>query len=664
MPIRVPVVSTESDFNKSFSKKYNAEDELKQEIEESFAKTAVVYPLKSLLNGARNLSSSSDLNRLPSKVRKFVEQHAKICQPDKIHICDGSDNENDSLIKLMLKDGMIEPLPKYENCYLAKTDPADVARVESKTVISTKSKRDTIPTPANGAKGQLGNWISPDDLQLALSERFPGCMTGRTMYVIPFSMGPVGSPLSKIGIELTDSPYVTASMRIMTRMGQNVLDTLKDGDFVKCVHSVGQPLPSKKIPINNWACNPEKTIISHIPEKNEIFSFGSGYGGNSLLGKKCFALRIGSILAKREGWLAEHMLILGITNPKGVKRYIAAAFPSACGKTNLAMMTPTLPGYKIECVGDDIAWMKFDSQGRLRAINPENGFFGVAPGTSQSTNPIAMQTIMKNTIFTNVAKTDDGGIFWEGLEKETPSGTKITSWLGDQNWSKASGKPAAHPNSRFCTPASQCPIIDPQWESSEGVPISAILFGGRRPKGVPLVYEAFDWKHGVFVGASMRSEATAAAEHTGKVIMHDPFAMRPFFGYNFGDYLAHWLSMENKPNAQLPKIYHVNWFRKGADGSFLWPGFGENSRVLDWIFRRLDGEDVAQRSAIGYIPKFEAFNLNGLRESVDMKELFNLPKDFWQQEVKEIRKYFEEQVNSDLPNEIAEELKKLEERIS
>jgi len=593
-----------------------------------------------------------------------VEHHVKVCQPDTIHICNGSETENDGLVKLMLKEGILEPLPKYENCFLAKTDPADVARVESKTVISTKNKRETIPTPANGAKGQLGNWISPEDLQVALSERFPGCMKGRTMYVIPFSMGPVGSPLSKIGIELTDSPYVTASMRIMTRMGQNVLDTLKDGEFVKCVHSVGQPLPSKKVAVNNWACNPENTIISHIPEKNEIFSFGSGYGGNSLLGKKCFALRIGSILAKREGWLAEHMLILGITNPKGVKKYIAAAFPSACGKTNLAMMTPSLPGYKIECVGDDIAWMKFDSQGRLRAINPENGFFGVAPGTSKSTNPIAMQTILKNTIFTNVAKTSDGGIFWEGLEKESQSGVNITSWLGEKNWTKASGKPAAHPNSRFCTPASQCPIIDPAWESPEGVPISAILFGGRRPKGVPLVYEAFDWKHGVFVGASMRSEATAAAEHTGKSIMHDPFAMRPFFGYNFGDYLAHWLSMEKRQNAQLPKIYHVNWFRKDADGSFLWPGFGENSRVLDWIFRRLEGEDVAQKSLIGYIPKFESFNLDGLKDKVNMEELFNLPKDFWQQEVKEIRKYFEEQVNSDLPNEVADELTKLEKRVS
>jgi len=615
--------------------------------------------------GIRNFSVvQGNLNRLPSKVRQYVEQNAKICQPDNIHICDGTEAENIHFINLMKKQGMIEPLPKYDNCWLVRTDPADVARVESKTVIATKNKRDTIPTPKDGVKGTLGNWMSPEELQKALDERFPGCMKGRTMYVIPFSMGPVGSPLSKLGIELTDSAYVAASMRIMTRMGQPVMDLLETGEFVKCLHSVGQPLPMNKQPINNWPCNPEKTIISHLPEQNEIFSFGSGYGGNSLLGKKCFALRIGSILAKREGWLAEHMLILGITNPNGVKKYIAAAFPSACGKTNLAMMTPTLPGYKIECVGDDIAWMKFDSEGRLRAINPENGFFGVAPGTSKSTNPIAMKTIMKNTIFTNVAKTSDGGVYWEGLEKEISTDkVDITSWLGEQHWQKASGKPAAHPNSRFCTPAGQCPIIDPAWEDPEGVPIEAILFGGRRPQGVPLVYEGFDWKHSVFIGSAMRSESTAAAEYKGKVIMHDPFAMRPFFGYNFGEYLSHWLSMERRQNAQLPRIFHVNWFRKDAEGNFLWPGFGENSRVLDWIFRRIEGEDCAQESPIGYIPKPEAFNLDGIKDQVNMAELFRIPKDFWLQEVKEIRKYFDEQVNSDLPNEVAFELDKLEERI-
>uniref|UniRef100_A0A646QDX8 Phosphoenolpyruvate carboxykinase [GTP] n=1 Tax=Hemiscolopendra marginata TaxID=943146 RepID=A0A646QDX8_9MYRI len=603
-----------------------------------------------------------DLDKLPSKVRHFVEENAALMQPTNIHICDGSEEENKALLKLMQRQGVIEPLPKYENCWLARTDPADVARVESKTVVASESMRSTVPIPKTGIKGQLGNWMSETDLEKALSERFPGCMTGRTMFVIPFSMGPVGSPLAKVGIQLTDSPYVVASMRIMTRMGQNVLDILGSDDFVHCLHSVGQPLPSKRKPINNWPCNPEKTIISHIPARNVIASYGSGYGGNSLLGKKCFALRIGSTIAKREGWLAEHMLILGITNPKGVKKYITAAFPSACGKTNLAMMNPTLPGYKIECVGDDIAWMKFDSQGKLRAINPENGFFGVAPGTSHTTNPNAMECIKKNTLFTNVAKTSDGGFFWEGLEKEIPPGTRIVSWLGDE-WTQKSGRPAAHANSRFCTPAKQCPIIDPQWESNDGVPIDAILFGGRRPEGVPLVYEAFNWQHGVLIGAGMRSEATAAAEHKGKVVMHDPFAMRPFFGYNFGHYLDHWLSMAKKPNVNLPRIFHVNWFRKDSKGNFLWPGFGENSRVLEWIFRRTEGEDIAQESPIGYIPKSGSLKLDNLSNPVDTNELFRIPKDFWMNEVEEIQKYFEEQVGEDLPDVVGQELNKLRQRI-
>lgn len=480
--------------------------------------------------------------------------------------------------------------------WLTRTDPADVARVESKTVIATDRKRDTVPITADGVKGTLGNWISTDSMAKAVSTRFPGCMKGRTMYVLPFSMGPVGSNMSKIGIQVTDSPYVVAAMRIMTRMGSNVLTTLGDSDFVKCSHSVGVPLPTSRKMISNWPCNPEETIIGHIPEQNEIVSFGSGYGGNSLLGKKCLALRLGSKIAQREGWLAEHMLILGITNPKGVKKYVAAAFPSACGKTNLAMMTPSLPGYKVECVGDDIAWMKFNSRGELRAINPEYGFFGVAPGTSDRTNPIAMATIKKNTMFTNVGETSDGGVWWEGMGK-VPEGVKVTSWTGKE-WTQDSGALAAHPNSRFCAPASQCPIMDPAWESPEGVPISAIIFGGRRPSGVPLVYESFDWAHGVFIGASMRSEATAAAEHKGKVIMHDPFAMRPFFGYNFGHYLNHWLSFGRKDDLKLPKIFHVNWFRKGEDGQFLWPGFGENSRVLDWICRRVDHEDCAKVNII------------------------------------------------------------------
>ncbi|CAG2168880.1 unnamed protein product [Oppiella nova] len=395
-----------------------------------------------------------NITQLSPKVKSFVEERARLCQPNDIHICDGSDKENNYLLDLMQKQGMIEPLNKYKNCWLTRTDPADVARVESLTYISTHNKRDTIPTPKDGVKGTLGNWMSREEMDNALNQRFPGCMKGRTMYVIPFSMGPIGSPLSKIGIQLTDSPYVVASMRVMTRMGSHVLKTLENEDFIKCMHSIGQPLPMSKPAVNNWPCNPAQTIIGHIPENNEISSFGSGYGGNSLLGKKCFALRLGSILAKREGWLAEHMLILGITNPKGVKKYVVAAFPSACGKTNLAMMTPTLPGYKVECVGDDISWMRFDENGVLRAINPEFGFFGVAPGTSEKTNPNAMNTIQRNTIFTNVAKTEDGGFYWEGLEHHIKDkNIQITSWLGDKNWKLGSDKPSSHPNSRFCTPA-------------------------------------------------------------------------------------------------------------------------------------------------------------------------------------------------------------------
>lgn len=403
-----------------------------------------------------------------------------------------------------------------------------------------------------------------------------------------------------------------------------------------------------------------------MPDREEIASFGSGYGGNSLLGKKCFALRLGSKMAQREGWLAEHMLILGITNPAGEKKYLAAAFPSACGKTNLAMMTPTLPGYKVECVGDDIAWMKFDREtGQLRAINPEFGFFGVAPGTSLGTNPNAMATIQSNTMFTNVALTSDGGVFWEGLEDEVKgrNDLKIMSWKGEENWRLGSKTPAAHPNSRFCAPASQCPIMDPNWESAQGVPISAIIFGGRRPKGVPLVYESFDWTHGVFIGASMRSEATAAAEHAGKVLMNDPFAMRPFFGYNFGHYLKHWLSFESDPKLKLPKIFHVNWFRKDEEGNFLWPGFGENSRVLDWICRRVDHADCADVTPIGYLPREGSFNLDGLDHEVDMQQLFHLPRDFWLNECDEIEKYLHEQVNEDLPVEIAAQLYQLKDRV-
>lgn len=621
-------------------------------------------PNVGLYNHLRGVNiSHGNLHCLTPKVRAYVEENVSLCDPDSIHICDGSEAENNYLLRLMLSQGTIEPLPKYENCWLARTNPADVARVESRTFICTDDRRDAIPTPQPGVKGTLGNWMSPEEMEKAIRLRFPGCMRGRTMYVVPFSMGPLGSPLAKIGIELTDSPYVVSSMRIMTRMGAPVLEALAQGaDFVKCLHSVGTPLNLNQLnsSFRAWPCDPERTIILHRPENNEIVSYGSGYGGNSLLGKKCFALRIGSTIARREGWLAEHMLILGITNPAGRKRYIAAAFPSACGKTNLAMMCPSLPGYKIECVGDDIAWMKFDKNGQLRAINPENGFFGVAPGTSYKTNPNAMKTVFRNTIFTNVASTSDGGVFWEGMEEELEQGVCITDWQG-RPWT---GKtPAAHPNSRFCSPASQCPIIDPAWEDPEGVPIDAILFGGRRPEGVPLVYEAFDWNHGVFIGASMRSEATAAAEHKGKVVMHDPFAMRPFFGYNFGQYLSHWLSMADTPNRNIPKIFHVNWFRKDSQGKFLWPGFGENSRVLDWICRRIENEPIAQCTPLGYIPTEDSLRLDGLTESVNLTELFSVPKDFWLKETEDIERYFKEQVSEDLPEAIAKELEALRQRI-
>ncbi|XP_065569074.1 phosphoenolpyruvate carboxykinase, cytosolic [GTP]-like isoform X3 [Artemia franciscana] len=605
---------------------------------------------------------NGDIKKLSPAVQDFIEKSVNLCKPENVHICDGSNAENQHIINTMVKDGILESLPKMDNCWLARTDPADVARVESRTFVVTKRKQEAIPTPKSGIQGTLGNWMSMEQWKAAIQERFPGCMTGRTMYVIPYSMGPVGSPLSKIGIELTDSPYVAASMRVMTRMGSDVLDVLGNGEFTKCLHSVGSPLPLSRPLVNNWPCNPDKTIVTQCPETNEIVSFGSGYGGNSLLGKKAFALRIGSTIARKEGWLAEHMLIVGITNPQGVKRYIAAAFPSACGKTNLAMLTSTLPGYKVECVGDDIAWMRFDKNGVLRAINPENGFFGVAPGTNMETNPNAMKTCEKNTIFTNVAKTSDGGVFWEGMEKEVSPDVSITSWLGEEKWTKSSGRSAAHPNSRFCCPASQCPTIDPDWESADGVPISAILFGGRRPYGVPLVYESFSWRHGVFIGASVSSEATAAAEFKGRVIMHDPFAMRPFFGYNAGHYLEHWLSME-KPGRKLPKIFHVNWFRKNAKGGYLWPGFGDNIRVLDWILKRCEGEAVAQPSPIGLLPKPGSLNTDGLND-LDFNELFNLPQRFWQDEVKDLETYFSEQFGDDLPNKILAELQDLKKRIS
>ncbi|KAL4216268.1 Protein kinase C-like 1 [Mactra antiquata] len=602
-----------------------------------------------------------NLNDLPEKVKCFIQDKAKQCQPEYIHICDGTEKERDLLLYLLQKDGTIKPLNKYENCWLARTDPDDVARVESKTFICTTNKTDTIPNTKDDVVSTLGNWMSPSDMDCLLESRFPGCMKGRTMFVIPFSMGPIGSKFSKIGIQLTDSAYVVVSMRIMSRIGTSVLESLGNDDFIKCLHSVGKPVTSVQ-KADRWPCNPKQTVIAHYPERHEICSFGSGYGGNSLLGKKCMALRIGSILARKERWFAEHMLIMGIENPAGVKKYFAAAFPSACGKTNLAMMEPSLPGYKVTCVGDDIAWMRFDENGQLRAINPEAGFFGVAPGTSKKTNPNAMKTIEKNTIFTNVASTDDGGFYWQGLDKTNQDNIQITSWMGIKNWQHGSGTDPAHPNSRFCAPANQCPNIDENWESSEGVSIEAIIFGGRRPEGLPLVFESFDWTHGVFLGASLKSETTAAAEYKGKLVVHDPFAMRPFFGYNFGHYLKHWLSFQANRKLNCPKIFHVNWFRKGPEG-FLWPGFGENIRVLDWIFRRVQGEDCHVMSPVGYIPRPGSLNMAGLKQEVDMNALFELPVQFWRAEVDELEHYFNSQVGSDLPDKIKQELNQLKQRI-
>uniref|UniRef100_A0A0K2V735 Phosphoenolpyruvate carboxykinase [GTP] n=1 Tax=Lepeophtheirus salmonis TaxID=72036 RepID=A0A0K2V735_LEPSM len=605
---------------------------------------------------------NGDWGNLPSNVSEWIKEKVSLCTPDAIHIMDGSDREDQALKKQLVESGVMVALSKYEDCYYTRTDPADVARVESKTFIATENKLETVPPVAQGVKGTLGNWISPADLDKKISTLFPGCMKGRTMYVIPFSMGPVGGPLSKIGIELTDSAYVAVSMRVMTRIGTPVVDVLrtKPYEYVKCLHSVGQPLaPGQKS--TTWPCNPENTIIAHKPASSEILSFGSGYGGNSLLGKKCFALRIGSALAEKQGWFAEHMLITGIKIPGSNRRkYICAAFPSACGKTNLAMLQPTVPGYEVTCVGDDIAWLRFDEEGTLRAINPENGFFGVAPGTSMDSNPMAMKSVQRNTLFTNVALTDDGGVWWEGMTKEPPA--HLIDWKG-QDWTPGCGRPAAHPNSRFCAPAKNCPIIDPDWESPNGVPIEAILFGGRRPEGVPLVVESFDWKHGVFLGAGLKSETTAAAEYKGKAIMHDPFSMRPFFGYNFGNYLKHWLSFYDKPGNRLPRIYMVNWFRKSSkNGGFLWPGFGENIRVLDWIIRRIDNKGQGISSPIGVLPNPSDICLSGL-SPIDMDELFSIPIPFWKEEVKELKQYFADQVGASLPNEINQQLSDLENRL-
>jgi phosphoenolpyruvate carboxykinase (GTP) len=604
-----------------------------------------------------------DYDALPKNVQKFVKENVELCRPTAVYICDGSEEEADEMIEKLLSKNMMIKLDKMKNCYLCCTDPADVARVESKTFIITEDKYATVPHVKDGVKGIIGQWMSSGDAERELGTRFPGCMKGRLMYVIPFSMGPVGGPLSKIGVQVTDSAYVVLSMRIMTRVSSAIWQHLQMApEFVECIHSVGMPRPITRKLINHWPCNPEKIIITHFPDQRKIMSYGSGYGGNSLLGKKCFALRIASRIARDEGWLAEHMLIMSVTNPQGVEKFIAAAFPSACGKTNMAMLTPSLPGWKVECVGDDIAWMRFGEDGKLYAINPEAGFFGVAPGTNYKTNPMAMKTVQKNTIFTNVGLTADGGVFWEGMEKETSQDMNIITWRGD-SWKIGQPGVAAHPNSRFCTPASECPIIHPKWQDPKGVPIDAIVFGGRRPVGVPLVIEAFNWEHGVLLGAALKSEATAAAEHVGREIMHDPMAMRPFMGYNFGDYLGHWLSME-QADRQMPRIFHVNWFRLDENGRFLWPGFGDNIRVIDWMCRRLEGDDIAVTSPVGMIPLKGSINLDGIGCKVDWDELFSLPKDYWLEDIAETRKFLEEQVGCDLPRVLEEQLKEQESRIA